>query len=259
MQIAVLLKLVSQSTFMDSLAENVKDRLASGQLVINPADEYALELALRLRDRCNGSKVTVVTMSPACAEQVLYETLAMGADEAVHICDSAFAASDTLVTARILASALKKLPPQDMILCGQRSIDSETGHIGAQLAVYLEKPVITNTLSVWRDESDVLHLTRLQDNGVVEICCGNGSIITICRGTEVIRIPSIMGKKRAREKTIAHMDSTSLAIDHSEVGATGSPTRVVRARKIRYRSRDRQETDDVIQGVQTLLRQMRKE
>lgn len=71
MQIAVLLKLVSQSTFMDSLAENVKDRLASGQLVINPADEYALELALRLRDRCNGSKVTVVTMSPACAEQVL--------------------------------------------------------------------------------------------------------------------------------------------------------------------------------------------
>lgn len=154
MQIAVLLKLVSQSTFMDSLAENVKDRLASGQLVINPADEYALELALRLRDRCNGSKVTVVTMSPACAEQVLYETLAMGADEAVHICDSAFAASDTLVTARILASALKKLPPQDMILCGQRSIDSETGHIGAQLAVYLEKPVITNTLSVWRDESD---------------------------------------------------------------------------------------------------------
>ena len=157
MQIAVLLKLVSQSTFMDSLAENVKDRLASGQLVINPADEYALELALRLRDRCNGSKVTVVTMSPACAEQVLYETLAMGADEAVHICDSAFAASDTLVTARILASALKKLPPQDMILCGQRSIDSETGHIGAQLAVYLEKPVITNTLSVWRDESDVLH------------------------------------------------------------------------------------------------------
>lgn len=259
MQIAVLLKLVSQSTFMDSLTEDIKDRLSSGQLVINPADEYALELALRLRDCCKDSKVAVVTMSPACAEHTLYEVLAMGADEAIHICDSAFAGSDTLITARILAAALKKLPPQDLVLCGQRSIDSETGHIGAQLAVYLEKPIITNTLSIWMDESDALHLTRLQDDGVVEICCENSSVLSVCRGTEAIRVPSILGKKRAREKCIIHMNSASLGVIPQEVGASGSPTRVVRARKIRYRTRNRQETDNIGMGVWNLLRQMGKE
>ena len=259
MQITVLLKLVSQSTFTDSIDLEPKDRLASGQLVVNPADEYALEQALRLRDRIPGTQVAVVTMAPACAEHLLFQALAMGADMAIHVCDSVFAGSDTLVTARVLAEAVAKLPPQDLIMCGQRAIDSETGHIGAQLAACMGWPVITNTVSFQCDEEGEIRLTRLQDDGMVDISCGKGVVVTVCRGTDMVRVPSILGMRRARNAPIMRLDRTQLTIPAEEAGASGSPTRVIRAAKVRYGNRNGGGTEDVTQGVAAVLGLMEKE
>lgn len=102
MNIIVCLKIVSQATFSDSLTDN-DDRLSGGRLSINPADRYALELALRIKDNDPGTMVTVVTMAPAYAESSLRDAIAAGADRAVIVCDSALAGSDTLITANILA------------------------------------------------------------------------------------------------------------------------------------------------------------
>ena len=135
MNILVCLKMVSRATYTDMLCSDdaSDDRLSGGAIGINPADAYALETALKLKDRY-GAYVTVLSMSPMLAEPMLRSALAMGADEAVLVCDRIFAGSDTIATAKTLSAALKALPRQDMIFCGSKAIDSETGHIGAQLA-----------------------------------------------------------------------------------------------------------------------------
>ena len=92
MNILVCLKIVSQATFTDSLTDNY-DRLSGGRLGINPADAYALELALRIKDNAPETMVTVVTMAPSYAENALRDAIAAGADRAVLICDSALAGS----------------------------------------------------------------------------------------------------------------------------------------------------------------------
>ena len=125
MNILVCLKMVSQARFTDSLNDTGADRLSGGQLVINPADAYALELALRLKDKKSDTFITVLTMAPQYAEHILRTALAMGADRAVHICDGAFAGSDTIMTALTISRAIEHIGPQDIILCGKKAIDSE--------------------------------------------------------------------------------------------------------------------------------------
>ena len=93
MNILVCVKIVSQATFSDSLSDS-NDRLSGGKLGINPADAYALELALRIKDKDKGTMVTVLTMAPPYVEKSLRDALAAGADEAVMICDSRAAGSD---------------------------------------------------------------------------------------------------------------------------------------------------------------------
>ena len=106
MNILVCLKLTAQARFSDSLRDG-GERLDGGQVGINPADLYALELALRAKEKTPGAMVTVVAMAPDAAEHYLRDALAMGADRAVLVSDRRIAGSDTLVTARILAAAGK--------------------------------------------------------------------------------------------------------------------------------------------------------
>lgn len=90
--------------------------------------------------RATGGTCSVVSLGPPSAERVLREALACGADEAVLLSDPAFAGSDTLVTARALASLVESRPPADLFLVGKASLDAETGHVGPQLAELLDLP-----------------------------------------------------------------------------------------------------------------------
>ena len=144
-------------------------------------------------------------------------------------------------------------------MCGQRAIDSETGHIGAQLAACMGWPVITNTVSFQCDEEGEIRLTRLQDDGMVDISCGKGVVVTVCRGTDMVRVPSILGMRRARNAPIMRLDRTQLTIPAEQAGAAGSPTRVIRAAKVRYGNRNGGGTEDVTQGVAAVLGLMEKE
>lgn len=258
MNITVLIKIVSNSQFADLICDEPKERLMSGFLTINPADEFALEQALRIRDRKPDTRITVITMAPARAEPVLRHALAMGADDAVHVHDSCFAGSDSLITARILSAAISKLPPQDLVICGQRAIDSETGHIPPQLAALLEIPVITNVLSILEEEEDHIKVVRLQDDGQVEITCPRGVVLSMCCGTEMIRIPKIKDVQNARKKTILHLDRKQLAVGENEAGIAGSPTRVIQVTQICYPNRHGQGTDDLSEGASVILNTIRK-
>ena len=106
-------------------------------LVINPVDRNAIAAGLQVKERFSG-KLTVLTMCPPEAREALEEALAMGADEAVLLCDKAFAGADTFATAYTLAAAIRKFCPFNLILCGNETIDSGTSQVGPQLAEFLD-------------------------------------------------------------------------------------------------------------------------
>lgn len=108
--------------------------------IINPLDSVALEAALSLREK-EGGRITVLSMGPSQSEEALREALAAGADEAILLTDPAFAGADTLATSHVLARAISRLKPfPDLVLCGKQTIDSDTGHVGPQIAEELNLP-----------------------------------------------------------------------------------------------------------------------
>lgn len=112
--------------------------------IVNPFDAYALEMAVRLKEKMGG-KVTVVSMGPAQAKEALKSCLAVGADQAFLVTDRAFGGSDTLATSYILSCAVKKMEadqgaPFDFIFCGKQAIDGDTGQVGPSLAQHLALP-----------------------------------------------------------------------------------------------------------------------
>ncbi|MEI7905509.1 MAG: electron transfer flavoprotein subunit beta/FixA family protein, partial [Candidatus Firestonebacteria bacterium] len=109
--------------------------------IINPFDMYAIEEALRLRDRFGG-KVTCITMGPPQAENALKSAVAMGADDGVLLSDRAFAGSDTLATSYTLAQGIKKLGPIDVIITGKQAMDGDTAQVGPGIAHWLDIPFI---------------------------------------------------------------------------------------------------------------------
>ncbi|MQY65988.1 MAG: electron transfer flavoprotein subunit beta, partial [Clostridia bacterium] len=101
--------------------------------IVNPFDSYAIEEALRLKERMGG-KVTVISMGPPQAESALREALSMGCDEAILLTDRAFAGSDTLATSYILARGIKKIGEFDLVICGKQAIDGDTAQVGPGIA-----------------------------------------------------------------------------------------------------------------------------
>ena len=124
------------------LDPNTKTLVRTGlSQVVSALDRRAMAEAVRLKHK-HGAHITAVTMGPDQARKALVECLAAGADEAVHLCDAELAGSDTLVTARALAAVLRSRP-FDLVLAGQYSTDSGTGHVGPQVAELLRIPQVT--------------------------------------------------------------------------------------------------------------------
>ena len=232
MRILVCMKLVSQIQFTDLLNEEEKDRLKFGQLGTNPADLYALEMALRIKDKEPMTQITVLSMGPEYAEHELRNAVGMGADEALHISDPAFAGADTLRTSAVLAAAIRKVPAPDLILCGKRSMDSETGHIGPQLAARLYLPVITNVIAFSPCE-DGAYVDRSQDNGILRYWAPFPLLLTLCCGADLVRNPSLAGMRRSRKADLLHLNTLSLP--KSEL--TPSQTETIEIRPLRYAKR----------------------
>jgi len=111
--------------------------------ILNPADREALDVAMELKEKAGG-RIVAISMGPPQADEVLREALACGADRAVLLTDPAFAGADTLATARTLAAAVRKIGKVSLVLCGSRTLDSDTGQVGPQLAEMLGIPMASN-------------------------------------------------------------------------------------------------------------------
>ena len=196
--------------------------------ILNPFDRHALEAALRVKERCGGT-VSVLTMGPLQAQEVLKECLALGADEAVLVSDKAFAGADTLATSRTLAAAIAKLQPAELIFCGKQAIDGDTAQVGPELAEHLNMAQITcvSKLEVFPAERRLIAEREVEDgHEVLELSFP--AVLTVSKSLNEPRYPSIKGRLRANKTSIPILTLADLGLQAEETGLQGSPTRVVR-------------------------------
>lgn len=195
--------------------------------IINPLDENALEEAIRIKNTYPDVKVTAVSMGPESAVKALKEAVAMGADAGVLISGRAFAGSDTIATAKALAAIIKKLDPVDLVICGERATDGETGQTGAMIANYLDIPVQTYVSGV-EVKGDGVVVKRTVEGGFEQVEVPFPVLLTVNKDINEPGFPTLNGKMRAKQIDISIWRPEELGLEKEEMGLNGSPTRVVK-------------------------------
>ncbi|MEW6440589.1 MAG: electron transfer flavoprotein subunit beta/FixA family protein [bacterium] len=202
-------------------------RASSLRWILNPADAFALEAALRLRERIQGTRIRAVTVGPPEWEKVLRECLAVGTDEAVRIWDPAFAESDSYATAFILAAALRS-EPADLILAGWRRADLEHGQVGPMIAEMLGLPQVTAAREILPAQGNRELLVRKRVPGhTLKLSCSLPALLTVEKGP-VLRYPKFIDRRKARSLPVRFLDPAALGLDAGQAGASGSLTRLER-------------------------------
>ncbi|MHB1005516.1 MAG: electron transfer flavoprotein subunit beta/FixA family protein [Chloroflexota bacterium] len=224
MNIAVCVKQVPDTTVVKEIdADSLRlDRDVAA--VANPFDEYAVEEALRLVEK-HGGTVTAVCVGPPKAAEQLRRVLAMGVDRAILASDPALAGSDTLGTARALAAALRS-EPFDLILCGPESTDARTGVVPSRLAELLGLAQLTYARKVEVAEGKVT-IERTTDDGSVIVAAALPALVTVLKGINEPRYPTLKGIMGAKKKELKEMSLAPLGLEATQVGAAGARARVL--------------------------------
>ena len=190
---------------------------------VSSFDLRALAKAAELQV-AHGGEVVVLTMGPPQARKALEECLALGGDRAVHLCDAALAASDTLATARALAAAIRR-EQFDLILCGRHSVDAETGQVGPEIAELLDIPQITaaSALEV-NAAAGLIRVERETDLGHDVVECGLPALVSAAEDLAPEPEATKEEREAAKGKPIETLTLNDLGLGASDVGAEGSPT-----------------------------------
>jgi electron transfer flavoprotein alpha subunit len=225
-KIVVLVKQVPHPDAIEFDQETKTLRREGVPLVLNPFDRMAVRAAVDLRDRVGGEVVTM-TMGPPSAELALRETLALGADRAIHLSDRVFAVADTLGTSRTLALALRKEGDVDLVLTGRKTVDSETWQVPPEVAAFLGWAQIVSAVSL--DAADGrLRVTRELDGGEEEYEVELPAVVSVARALEDEVEP---GDGRVDVWTAGNLVD-DLAANDKRFGQPGSPTRVLAVRDV---------------------------
>ena len=203
------------------------DRSSAG-VEINPFDLNALEAAVQIKENVGGT-VTVISMGPRRAVTSLRDALARGADDAVLLEDRKFAGADTLATSYTIACAIRKLGAFDLIICGEKTVDGDTGQVGAEIAEHLNIPHIAHVS--WFELSAKKIVAQCEIGG--RACTVESPVpvlLTLTKDVNIPRLPSFRDKAKARQVAVEVWGARELAgyADIKWCGVRGSPTRVHR-------------------------------
>ncbi|MFC1920884.1 electron transfer flavoprotein subunit beta/FixA family protein [Chloroflexota bacterium] len=227
MNIIVCVKQVPGTTKVDINPETNTLVRQGIENIINPFDSYALEEAVRLKERYGG-KVTVISMGPPQAEDVLREAISCGADEAILVGDAAFAGSDTLATSYTLSRTIAKISEFDLIICGRQTIDGDTAQVGPGISESLKLPFVSYVSKVEEIENGMMHVERLIEEGHELIEAPLPCVITVTKEINVPRLPSLRGIMKSKSAVIQSWGADDLEVDYNRVGRNGSPTTVIK-------------------------------
>lgn len=222
MNIVVCMKQVPDTETKPKLRADKKGIEEDGiNWIVNPYDEFAIEEAIRIKEKSGGT-VTLVTLGKARAVEALRTGLAMGADTAIHICDDAFDGSDSFVAAKALAAAIKTVP-HDLILCGHKAIDSDEVQGGARIAEALDLPQVymVTKLELSGDGKSAT-CQRQIEGATVTVETPLPAVITCQKGLNEPRYPSLPGIMKAKKKEVKTFKAADLGLKPEEVGSNGA-------------------------------------
>lgn len=257
--------------------------------IFNPEDLNALEMALEFKDRHGGS-VTVISMGPLQATEVLRDSLCRGADQVILLSDRKFAGADTQATSYTLKCAIDKAGQYDMVFCGRQAIDGDTAQVGPQVAEKLGIPQITYAESIIEADEASIVVQRAFDLGTELVRSTLPCLLTVVGSANQPRpasarkrieyklaavpaeYPKLLqkwpefGSEEALENYLAHRNlkitvwsAADLDVDETQLGLAGSPTQV---HKVNYVVLETSESKDVPatpEGIQALIQELIKE
>lgn len=197
------------------------------QSVVNPFDLYALEEAVRLKER-NGGSVAVISMGIPSAERLLRDAMSRGADSAVLLSDRAFAGSDTLATSYTLSLGIKRLGGFDLIFCGKMAVDGDTAQIGPELAETLGIPHVTDVTEIIETDGKYIKVKRSAENCLEVLKIELPALLCVVKDINLPRLSAISGIRYSLCAPFTKYDAQSLQADEKRTGLGGSPTQVVR-------------------------------
>lgn len=198
--------------------------------IINPLDLYAIEEAISLRDK-HGGEVITFTMGPPSAEKALREAVAMGCDSGILLSNKDFAGADTWSTSYVLAKAIEKIGDFDLVFCGERATDGDTGQVGPGIASWLDIPFLTYVSGVDSVSNKTVTVERNVESGYQIMEIEKPCLFTVVKEINFPRLPTLSGKKKARDIEIPIWGPEEIDAESENLGLQGSPTRVVKISK----------------------------
>ncbi len=229
MHIIVLAKQVPDIEKVQFIKEKGWVDRKSADAEINPFDLNALEAAQQMKEKL-GAKVTVISMGPASAEAVVRESIARDADRGILLTDEKFAGADTLATSYALAAAIKKVGSFDLILCGEKTVDGDTGQVGPSVAERLGIPHLSFVSELSEATADKVVAVVETASGSLKVEAGYPLLIAGTKELNSPRLPTLKDKLRARKAEVEKWSAADLGdfADASKLGCSGSPTWVER-------------------------------
>jgi electron transfer flavoprotein beta subunit len=227
MNITVCLKQVPGTTEV-KIDPNTNTLIRQGiKSIVNPFDSYALEEAVRLKERYGG-KVAAISMGPPQATEMMRDAISVGADEAILLSDVAFAGSDTLATSTTLGKAILTIKTYDLIICGRQTLDGDTGQVGPELAEVLGVPFIAYVSKVEEIANGKIRVQRMVEDGYETIETSLPAVITVVKEINIPRLPSLRGLTKAKSAQIPVWTAQSIGAEKESIGQAGSATWVVK-------------------------------
>lgn len=280
LKIIVLAKQVpdTRNVGKDAMKEDGTVNRAALPAIFNPEDLNALELALRLKDSVPGSTITLLTMGPVRAAEILREGLFRGADDGILLTDRAFAGSDTLATSYAISCAIRKMDGFDVIVCGRQAIDGDTAQVGPQVAEKLGIPQIT-----YAEEAKVikgkLQVKRRLERGVELVEGPLPIVVTVnssapdCRPRNAKLLMKYKHSTTVSERQEKSEDYISMINDRPylnikewsvndivceapQLGLSGSPTKVKKIENIVFQAKESKKLTDNDKDIDELMKEL---
>ena len=243
--------------------------------IFNPEDLNALEQALKLKESYPGSKVTVLTMGPARAAEIIREGMFRGADGGIVLSDRAFAGSDTLATSYALSAAVKKIGDFDIIIGGRQAIDGDTAQVGPQIAEKLGIPQITYAEDIISADNGEVVVKRRIESGVETVKAKLPLVVTVngsaadCRPRNAkalqkykyAAVPSEVANDEAKKAfiekrpylSIGEWNAATVDADLQQCGLAGSPTKVKSIENVVFTAKEARRIENNDEELEALI------
>lgn len=195
---------------------------------MNPYDLYAIETALRIKEKLGGT-ITALSMGPGQAAGVIKEAFAMGVDHGILLSDRKFGGADVLATSYTISQGIKQSGDYDLILCGKQTTDGDTAQVGPEVAVWLDIPSLSNVSKIveLKEDSIVVEMDMTDEVEIAQI--QYPCLLAVDKDIFMPRLPSFIKKQETKDREIKVLSFADMEDqDEKHYGLNGSPTQVER-------------------------------